>query len=536
MRKIGIGLLLVVVVLTGLGIPLVTYAPPVSDRYLWGAMHVHSSFSDGRASIEEVARAAARSRVDFVMLSDHGAPHRDAALVDDTVDGVRLIGGSEVALPEGNLVVSDVDTLSRFKLPAYPPDAIADVRGWGGIAIIAHPDDPAHRWTYWEHDLLPDGLEVLDVTSQFRESSAFAKLRWAWFSLFSSYYSIRGFLPPTRTLDRWDELLERGPVWGFYAVNAHGGFPLSETGRDVAIPFPSYETVFSYLGLGVERREVYEHDPMRAIRRGEFFMVVRGAGEPEKFVFRAAGDKPPGSFVPPDSALHVEVEAPGLSPRIVLKREGETITETTQAELDFEASNGVYRVEVYLEEHPLLGSGVPWILSNPIFVGMSYPPVAVEELTCSEIEPLALEGLNLEKDDESSGTIEFLEGGRVKLFYRLSLATPEVPDRWVAFALRKPLDLSAYRGLVLEADVSRPMRFWIELRSAERRHHASIKLDKGPNRVTVPWTRFYNAMSGTREPPPALGELDALFLTVNPVNSYTGFRRGLDVTTFGGCR
>jgi hypothetical protein len=30
---------------------------------------------------------------------------------------------------------------------------------------------------------------------------------------------------------------------------------------------------------------------------------------------------------------------------------------------------GVYRVEVYLLDHPLLPPEVPWIVSNPIFLG-----------------------------------------------------------------------------------------------------------------------------------------------------------------------
>jgi hypothetical protein len=33
------------------------------------------------------------------------------------------------------------------------------------------------------------------------------------------------------------------------------------------------------------------------------------------------------------------------------------------------AGTGVYRVEVYLRDHLLLPRDVPWIVSNPIFVG-----------------------------------------------------------------------------------------------------------------------------------------------------------------------
>lgn len=530
MRRIGLVLVLVVLVLVGRGLVLVPYAPRASDRYLWGAVHVHSSLSDGLASLDEVARAAAHSRLDFIMLSDHGAPHPEATLVDETLEGVRIIGGSEVGLPEGHLIVSDVDALPSFKLPPYPPDAIGDVREWGGLSIVTYPEDPTQRWLYWEDDLLPDGIEIINVTSYFRASSAFAKLRWAWFSMFSSYYYVSGFQPPTYALERWDELLERGPVWGFYATNAHGGFPLTE---ETTVSIPSYETAFSYVGLGIDRE--YREDPMRAIRSGDFFAVVRGAGEPERFTFRAGNDGRPGSFVPSGTNLHVALDAPGLSTRIVLKRSGETLFDTSEGELDFDASAGVYRVEVFLEDHPLLASDVPWILSSPIFVGVSYPPVVVEELACADVAPFDLEELRLEKDDESEGSIEITADGALELSYDLSKATPDKIDRWIALALRKPLNLSAYRGIVIEARAPATMRYWLELRAGERGHYASFKIYQGrENRVAIPWSRFY-ATFGLREPPPLEG-LAALFLAVNTSNSQTGFGSALTVTSLGGCR
>lgn len=535
MRKLGVvfSLLLLGGVLTVavLGVPDASYAPSTSDRYLWGAAHVHSELSDGRASLEDIAEAAARAHVDFVLLADHGPPNRDAALIDETIGGVRFIGGSEVELPEGHLIVSDVDTLTRFKLPPYPPDAIADAREWGGFTVVAHPQDGARPWSYWEDDFLPGGIEILNVTSQFRDYAAIEKLRSAWFFLFGSYELVGFMTAPAGALDRWDELLERGPVWSFYATNAHGGLPWSVSSPEAALPFPSYETVFSYVALGVDRE--YEDDPMRAVRRGDFFSVIRAAGEPEHFTFRAGEDLPAGSFAPADTRLRVELDARDLSPRIVLKRAGETVSDTTESKLELEASAGVYRVEVYLDDHPVLANDVPWILSNPIFVAKSYPPVAVDELTCTSIEPFASDELRVEKDRESEGVIERTEDGGLKLWYRLSRATPENPDRWVAFALRKPLDFSDYRGILLEADAARPTRLWIELRAGERSHYASIELDQGPNRVTIPWDRFY-AFGEGREPP-VLGQLDALFLTVNTSNSYTGFRRAFTVTAFGGC-
>jgi len=108
------------------------------------------------------------------------------------------------------------------------PHAVADIDAWGGFSILTYPEDPTHRWQYWEEDFAPDGIEIINVTSYFRASSIWKRLDWALFSIFNRYYYISGFTAPEYALERWDELLRRAPVWGFYAANAHGGFPVTE--------------------------------------------------------------------------------------------------------------------------------------------------------------------------------------------------------------------------------------------------------------------------------------------------------------------
>jgi len=112
------------------GILLLRYTPETSDSYVFGAFHVHSTLSDGLLSLEDIAGEAKEARVGFVMLSDHGAPHPEAAVMKRTIDGVRFIGGSEVGIPEGHLIVSDVPALPLYTLPPFPPDAVSDVAAW----------------------------------------------------------------------------------------------------------------------------------------------------------------------------------------------------------------------------------------------------------------------------------------------------------------------------------------------------------------------------------------------------------------------
>ena len=447
----------------GRGLMISGYEPVTSDRYLWGAFHVHSTMSDGSAPLDAIAAQAKSARVGVVLLSDHGAPHREASLIGDVIDGVRFIGGSEVGMPEGHLIVSDVDALPDHNLPPFPPDAVEDVREWGGFSVLTYPEDPTHRWLYWDEDFVPNAIEIINVTSYFRASSLSDKLAWAVFSMFNRYYYVSGFDSPAYALERWDELLTRGKVWAFYAANAHGGFPLTE---ERWIDIPSYETAFSYAGLGIDRR--FESDPMRAIRDGEFFAIVRGAGEPERFELERRND-----------GVHVRVDVDGLETRTVLKRGGNIVSESREPSLvHHDASPGVYRAEVYLTGHPLLPDDVPWILSNPIFVDVEPALPERAELDCSEVDAVDLTALHVEKDESSKATLALAPTGELTITYELSLSTTDHVDRWVALAHRQNVDLSRYRGVSLTARGPRPMRYWIEVRAGEVGHYATFKVDE----------------------------------------------------------
>ena len=514
---VSLALLAAALVLTR-GLLLTAYDPPTSDAYLWGAFHVHSTLSDGLGSFDEIARQAREARVAFLLMSDHGPPH-EAAVDSVTIDGVRFIGGSEVGLPEGRLIVSGAQSLPRYTLPPYPPDAARDVREWGGMAVLAYPDDARYRWSYWEDDFVPDGIEIINVTSHLRAGSIWSAVKWAGFSLFNRRYYVSSLESPEYALSRWDELLKRGDVVGFYASNAHGGFRLGES---ASVPIPSYRTALGFVGLGIDAR--YRDQPERAIRSGDFFSVVRGAGEPERFQFERA----------PDGQIIVSLEAAQeLIARVVLKKDGQVLAETRDRSLAHRSGRGVYRAEVYLENHPLLAADVPWILSNPIRVDAPYPAATPDVLPCGQRTALALDEFQVETDEDSNASIAFEPSGALTLSYSLSRATPANPERWVALALRRPLDLSASLGVYIDARAPEPMRYRLEVRTASTLYHASA-LVRERGRVTVPWGQFY-ILGGAREPVP-LTEIEALFIEVTDSTARTGFESTLHLDGVGFCR
>jgi hypothetical protein len=514
LAALAIGLLLGLI----RGLLIAAYSPETSESYVYGAFHVHSTLSDGLSPLEEIARQAKKARVSFVMLSDHGTPHPEAATLDREIDGVRFIGGSEVGIPDGHLIVSGARALPLWTLPPFPPDAIADAAAWGGMSVVTYPEDPVHRWRYWKEDLAPDGIEIVNVTSYFRRSSLLQKIAWAWFSLFNRNYYVSGFERPSEALARWDDLLSRGRVLGFYAANAHGGFPLTE---ETTIGIPSYSTAMGYVGLAIDPR--YRDNPQEAVRGGEFFSLVRAAGEPRRFEFQST-----------ERELRVRLEARTPFARIDLKRDGKVVATTKESALRLASPEpGAYRVEVYLESHPLLADDVPWILSNPLFVGTVPAPPRPGTISCDAFDPVALDELGLEMDDESEATIEHEPSGALSLSYRLSRKTEEKIDRWVALALRRPMDLSSYRGVAIRGSAPEPMRYWVEVRSGEDGHYASALVPTS-GELAIPWERFYPTLGEKRRIP--LSSIDALFVTVNTSSSRTGFRAELTLDSLGFCR
>jgi hypothetical protein len=352
------------------GLRYAAYSPHRSGAYLWCVYHVHSNLSDGLQSPQEIARQARAAGVSLVLLTDHGSPNVASSIFRDTIDGVTIVGGSEATLPDGHFTFFGASQAPGFRVSSFPPDAMQDARDWGAFPVLAYPDDRRYGWHYWNADLHPGGIEILNLFTSLRRTTLAQRLQLALFYPFSHYYFLKTIAFPTESIAHWDEFLQHDRTWGFVASDAHGGFHIT---KFLPIKLPSYADTFSFVAMGIDKR--YDRAPEAAVRKGDFFNCIRGAAEPEKFEFSAqsgAQHFPTGSDAPENSSLHVTAQAENQTIRLVLKKNGAAISEATADHLDLlNAAPGVYRVEAYLLHHPLLRPDVPWIISNPIFVGVS---------------------------------------------------------------------------------------------------------------------------------------------------------------------
>ena len=166
-----------------------------------GAIHVHTRRSDGTGTVDDVAAAARRAGLQFVIFTDHG----DGTRGSDTPVyryGVLCIDAVEISTNGGHVVALGLPQ-SEFPLAGELADVLEDVRRMGGMSIAAHPDSPRAelRWNDWNAAF--DGIEWLNGDSQWRDEG------WGTLGRALFTYPFRRAATLATLLDRPDDLLNR---------------------------------------------------------------------------------------------------------------------------------------------------------------------------------------------------------------------------------------------------------------------------------------------------------------------------------------
>src|SRR5262249_38292909 len=134
-----------------------------------GALHVHSRQSDGSGTRVEIAAAAARAGLQFVVFTDHG----DATRVPDPPaysSGVLCVDAVEISTNSGHYVALGLGA-APYRLGGEWSAVVEDVRRLGGFGIIAHPDSPKASLAWHDWTVEADGIEWLNADSEWRNDS-----------------------------------------------------------------------------------------------------------------------------------------------------------------------------------------------------------------------------------------------------------------------------------------------------------------------------------------------------------------------------
>jgi hypothetical protein len=532
-------------------LPLAGETPADGFVRVAGVVHVHTTLSDGGGTPEEVIQAARAAGLSFVGLSDHN--NLDAKPFEGYRDGVLVLVGAELSTPSGHVLGLGLDRDPPFRFNGDAREAFRDVERLGGVAFAAHPFSarPDLRFTAWDAPG-PWGMELLNGDSEWRRAGMRVLLSTLLYRLNPGFALLRGASPPAEALARWDAILATRDVVGLAGADAHSRLPLT---KKLALRFPSYEALFSLCRIHLLLDRPLSGDAaadrvavVEAIRRGRFYIGLDAlaAANDVSFTVEAGGRRVTmGESIEP--AEGGRIRAGGRMPagtRLVLLRDGRSVSETT-GPLDVALPGpGVYRVEARVT-----GWTTPWAITNPVYVfdaatqaarraaaAWPAPPVPEETRLLSalsgtpaftaEFDPSSSVEPPGAPPDTPAGT-----GPSLGLAFRLGTPSAAQPFTWCALVNRQARDLSPWTGLRFRIRADGEYGLWVQVRdlnpaSADEGLEwwlAAARTTSRWTEVTLPFSRFrtINPRTDGRLDP---AETRAIVFVLDPASVKAGTR------------
>ncbi len=520
-----------------------------ADPIVWsGAYHVHTTRSDGSGSPDEVARAAARAGLQFVILTDHGDGTREP-LAPAYLSGVLVIDGVEISTEAGHFVALGMPR-APYPLAGEARDVAEDVRRLGGIGIVAHPDSARRSLAWHDWETRGDGLEIFNADSAWRDESIPALLRllpaypWRPSAVLSTTLAY-----PADLLKRVDDPLGGSPRLALTAVDAHARIGLRprdeplETATTLA-RVPSYLASFGTFGLALPW-----HAPagpsgaaaadaatvLDALRRGAVHNVVFTRAAAADLRFTATSENSvfePGALIQDAKGISLRIEpTPVERATFRLLRNGTVWTEgpgdvPLVATVDDGGAAAVYRAEVWLPRR-WRQPEIPWMVSQAIAVRTPAEPVA----TAAPSLPLASTTLAVtgpwRSEHDATSRVVVSAGATSRLDVHVTLGDGAPASQFAAAAADWPVSETPPQALVFTGQATAPMRVSVQVREpadAEgRRWVRSVYLDQEARRVHVPLDEMTPIWPATGAPP--LDRLHAVLLVIDTVNANPGDAR-----------
>jgi hypothetical protein len=559
-------LLAAVAVLVGVTLPrrrLALAAP--TDGTIPGVVHIHTHRSDGLSPPDEIAAAAARAGLRFVVFTDHG----DATRRPDPPayrSGVLCLDGVEISTTGGHYVALDMPA-SPYPLHGEPRDVVEDVHRLGGFGIVAHPDSPKPqlRWQEWTARF--DGIELLNPDTSWRvwtqqaaasirspQSGApgspwYARRRLASALLdypFRPSETIAGLIQPSDQLtEQWATLAARRRVVTLAGIDAHARLDLRDDPGDsrYALPLPGYEPSFRVMSVHVRPDRALSGNAsddaaivMRAIRGGHSYTAIDGIATPPSFEFTATNEH--GTVNEGDELgaggpvrLRVRSNAPLSFTTKVWSGAAVLSGNHHEQDLTVTASSepGVYWVEVLSTDRP---NPVAWIRSNAIYVRGSEPPAspparrpAVAGLPIFDGRSAA--GWRVEHDARSLAAVEAapIVGG-AELRFRYGLAGGASVGQVAALVFDTPRGTTPHDRLTFAIRAEHPMRISVQLRggvgqAAGDRWHRTVYVDTAEQEQTVYFDDL-TPVGETHTSTPAFESIRSLLFIVDATHTKLG--------------
>jgi len=346
-----------------------------------GAIHIHSTYSDGSGTIPEIVKAAQEVDLDFIIITDHNTNQAQTDGYEGWHDNLLLLVGYELndKNDQNHYLVLGLDNLpDDYSDAKYYVDYVEEKHG---IGFLAHPlekrdkdgDIPPYPWTRWDIENYT-GIEIWNHMSEWVEGlTEKNKINRAMHPL----KSINA--PSSDILKLWDSVNMKRAVPAIGSVDAHA--TKHHLGGVISLEIFSYKVLFKSIRthLFVENPfedkspktfDLYKKQLIKALKYGNSFISNYYHGDAKGFRFFASTRKKQymmgHSFSKEDNDVVdflIQIPSPA---DIRLLKNGEIVYQTNGMEVFFSTSDfGNYRVEVFKEKK---GSHLPkgWIFSNNI--------------------------------------------------------------------------------------------------------------------------------------------------------------------------
>jgi hypothetical protein len=391
MRRRNLYLLFAGLVLT-VGFRIATYSfpaavskaggPPTRLYDYKGLIHVHTNYSDGAETVEQLAAAGNRVGIDFLISTDHNTLQPVIDRKEGWYDHLLFLSGEEIGMKgEYALAMGISNTVKRND---REPQAVVDeVRQQGGMAFISHPLHPRSEWVNWGTTGMT-GMEIIDGALFWQKASSLTLL-WSLmtYPLNPSYALLNLYQRPQDVLKRWDEQTQTEKMVGIYSADIHGQFRIR---KRYPIKFPAPERVMPLASNHVLFPETFKRDLAQdkkmlydALREGHLYIAMDLLGDPTGFLFQGTTESGERVLMGDELPQHGPVMLTASlgarfqpeSYRIKLFKDGILVADSSTTPLVYEArEEGVYRVEVELHQpSPFwINQTYTWIYSNPIYI------------------------------------------------------------------------------------------------------------------------------------------------------------------------
>ncbi|MGI6096717.1 MAG: CehA/McbA family metallohydrolase [Dethiobacteria bacterium] len=344
-----------------------------------GSLHIHSRFSDGSASIPEIAYEAEKAGMDFICITDHQTLEGKEQGLDGWYGKTLVIIGAELNRKRNHYLAFNLKELVE-DTSDNPQQTISQVKNQGGIGFLAHPCEKgsplimqgqSFPWTDWQVEGF-DGIELWNFCSQWREQACSRLKLFYWYFFNRSAPLSSG--APEELLQKWDEWTQKRRISAIGGTDAHA-FPLQYGPlRGIFLPYPYlFRTINTHILLSQKMQAesaLAQAQVLKALQKGSAFIANNAVSPAQGFVFSAFNrnrEVGMGEEINHDSALSLKISSPNPRSRIRIIKNGKLVYTTNKSSLIFKVLKpGVFRVEVYYR--PRVGRPRPWIYSNPIYV------------------------------------------------------------------------------------------------------------------------------------------------------------------------